>query len=1041
MPSGPIEGARVDGAGAHRTLAVGKGDSTGTDNAIRTSKYTLLNFLPISIKEQFRRFGNIYFLVMGMLMFFGTYTPLFNSSISPWTTLGPLAFVVSISLIQEGFADLSRHKSDVKTNSHPCVVLRNSQDLEGDSGRKRDASIMKGADLEVSLTRSLSHFDLTSLDGSELDISNRSGEDVTTKVSVAFEEVQRKDIFAGDIVLIRNRDMVPADLILLASSGENGATYIETSPIDGETNLKLRSTPHIPSGAIDSSINVSTVSQSKFETIESAVKRITRFSLLGYPTGISTLKNPNNVDEVEEKEPDTLDHERKGMMNALKTMVSSKKKFEERECSHVDKNTKFVAALTSEPPNASVNTFSGKLTLPPTSSSAPSKTIALGADNILLRGAMLRNTEWAIGVACFTGADTKLVRNSVATPSKFSCLDLLMNRVVIYILCVLIACVLALAGFSTNASSNHFDDLWYASFNKNTAESWPYLPDTFDVPVWNTSTPNYFQMSLTYLTLLNNFVPLSLYVTVEIITVFMMLLISWDKNMYHKDTDTNAIARSTIVTDLGQVQYVFSDKTGTLTQNVMKFKRCSVDGLIFGAPVEKSAPGQNSEINDDMDVSSNAFHSLQRLKIGSVPASRGNEDVEIGLKQHISSCISSSVNVGDPKTMTFNGEMFLRVMSICNTVVVEKEIDASTLGGKKKKKSSTTPLGKFFNRSRNNTATSSGSRRSRANTNDSSRGRLDSLDENQSQTTSVAESASMDMSTLNDVGTPIRSRNDTLESNIETRAGKSSDGSPKGFAYQAESPDEGALVSAASLEYGFQLIGRESDGVIVKCETPSLLADKSISKGLKSGSLTVRDVAFKTASPHVYQKDNETMSDSADDSSENFCTREKWSLLAVNKFDSDRKRMSVLVRSPTELGSIPILFCKGADSSMLDPELNPEARESNQRAEWYASTQLEMQSHLGTFATEGLRTLVLGMRILSEDECESWLADHKAASTAITGRDEKLKTVANKIEMNLHIVGATAIEDKLQDGVPEAIHNIGKAGIKLWVLTGVSDFS
>ena len=83
-----------------------------------------------------------------------------------------------------------------------------------------------------------------------------------------------------------------------------------------------------------------------------------------------------------------------------------------------------------------------------------------------------------------------------------------------------------------------------------------------------------------------------------------------------------------------------------------------------------------------------------------------------------------------------------------------------------------------------------------------------------------------------------------------------------------------------------------------------------------------------------------------------------------------------------------------------------------------------------------MRTLVLGVKILSDEDAEKWLEKHKKASTSIENRDKELTAVAVEIEKDLHIVGATAIEDKLQDGVPETIANLKKAGIKLWVLTG-----
>ena len=88
------------------------------------------------------------------------------------------------------------------------------------------------------------------------------------------------------------------------------------------------------------------------------------------------------------------------------------------------------------------------------------------------------------------------------------------------------------------------------------------------------------------------------------------------------------------------------------------------------------------------------------------------------------------------------------------------------------------------------------------------------------------------------------------------------------------------------------------------------------------------------------------------------------------------------------------------------------------------------------FASEGLRTLVLGVKLLTEESANEWLEEFKSASTSIEKRDDKLTQVALDIERDLHIVGATAIEDRLQDGVPETIANLERAGIKLWVLTG-----
>ena len=86
---------------------------------------------------------------------------------------------------------------------------------------------------------------------------------------------------------------------------------------------------------------------------------------------------------------------------------------------------------------------------------------------------------------------------------------------------------------------------------------------------------------MTFVILLAYFVPLSMIFTVQCVNAFMLYLVYVDIDMYDDTTDTCAEPRSTIVTDLGQIQYIFTDKTGTLTQNVMRFKRCSIDGTLF----------------------------------------------------------------------------------------------------------------------------------------------------------------------------------------------------------------------------------------------------------------------------------------------------------------------------------------------------------------------------------------------------------------------------------------------------------------------------
>lgn len=150
--------------------------------------------------------------------------------------------------------------------------------------------------------------------------------------------------------------------------------------------------------------------------------------------------------------------------------------------------------------------------------------------------------------------------------------------------------------------------------------------------------------------------------------------------------------------------------------------------------------------------------------------------------------------------------------------------------------------------------------------------------------------------------------------------------------------------------------------------------------------------------------------------------RESYEILNVLEFTSARKRMSVIVRNAK--GEIK-LYCKGADTVIYE-RLAPNGQA-------YRDITLR---HLEDFATEGLRTLCCAVAVIPEDIYTEWKETYHKASTAMQHRERKVEDAANLIENNLILLGATAIEDKLQDGVPETIAALLKADINIWVLTG-----
>ncbi|KAK1436894.1 hypothetical protein QVD17_02678 [Tagetes erecta] len=196
------------------------------------------------------------------------------------------------------------------------------------------------------------------------------------------------------------------------------------------------------------------------------------------------------------------------------------------------------------------------------------------------------------------------------------------------------------------------------------------------------------------------------------------------------------------------------------------------------------------------------------------------------------------------------------------------------------------------------------------------------------------------------------------------------------YTYEAESPDEGAFLVAAR-EFGFEFCRRTQSSIFVRERSPS---------------------------------------------SQEFIERE-FKLLNLLDFTSKRKRMSVIVQDET--GQI-LLLCKGADSIIFE-RLSKNGRKFEE-----ATTK-----HLNDYGEAGLRTLALAYKKLEESEYISWNEEFMKAKTAIGGdREAMLERVSDMMEKDLILVGATAVEDKLQQGVPQCIDKLAQAGLKIWVLTG-----
>ena len=145
--------------------------------------------------------------------------------------------------------------------------------------------------------------------------------------------------------------------------------------------------------------------------------------------------------------------------------------------------------------------------------------------------------------------------------------------------------------------------------------------------------------------------------------------------------------------------------------------------------------------------------------------------------------------------------------------------------------------------------------------------------------------------------------------------------------------------------------------------------------------------------------------------------------LSQLEFSSDRKRESIIVKE----GNYYKLYIKGADSIIEERlDTNSFPKEILERSKYFVNL----------FSAKGYRTLLVGMRILSQQEYEEFIFNLEQAKLDTEHKKEKLESVYNSVESNITLLGATIVEDKLQDNVPEVIKDLRQAGIKIWMLTG-----
>lgn len=218
--------------------------------------------------------------------------------------------------------------------------------------------------------------------------------------------------------------------------------------------------------------------------------------------------------------------------------------------------------------------------------------ISLDANNILLQGTTLKNVGWILGIAVYTGNETKIGMNKHPAPSKWPVIDRLVNRasMAIFVMQILLSVAWGILG-------------WY--YNDR------IIPSHFYLMVPKKARPRFnFIITLRFLLLMSMMIPISLRVSMEIAKLICARLIQYDAEIWHNDTPTTC-KDSAIAEDLGQIQYIMTDKTGTLTENIMKFNQCYFNGHAYGS---LDHPATNCNTLTKL-VLSEDFHALNFFKV------------------------------------------------------------------------------------------------------------------------------------------------------------------------------------------------------------------------------------------------------------------------------------------------------------------------------------------------------------------------------------------------------------------------------------------
>ncbi|KAH8878599.1 phospholipid-translocating P-type ATPase [Thozetella sp. PMI_491] len=641
-----------------------------------------------------------------------------------------------------------------------------------------------------------------------------------------------------------------------------------------------------------------------------------------------------------------------------------------KHCGSVAAMSACDAEIVSEDPNLDLYNFEGRATV-------NGETMPLTMNQVVYRGSTLRNTSEAVGLVINSGEECKIRMNANKdVHAKAPKMQSVVNRIVVLLVFFVIL-------LSVGCTIGYY--VWHAHYEVHAN----YLRGHY-VP--------FKEIFIGFVIEFNTLIPLSLYVSLEIIKLGQLFLLN-DIEMYDPVSNTPMVANTTtILENLGQVSYVFSDKTGTLTENLMRFRKMSVAGTawLHDMDVQQSEPSKEPLMDSHAAArppllrSQSTSRWRSTVRPGNAQPEMKTEDLIRYLRQK-------------PHTpFSRKARQFILCLALCHTCLPETDEKGEI---------------KFQAASPDELALVEAAKDLGYLLVDRAAQSLKLQFYDFDGTELVEEYEIMDViefsSKRKRMSIVVRMPDGRLC--IYTK-GADSVILPRLKQHNLAVQTASAIERKASMRKSMEqekALRRMSAGIqresISLARAASIVSMTQHKIGASRKSSMRRSISAHRQSSVVTDEVDSWLS-----------RREELDQPAGNNEAYYPPRPSITRQPSTEAIHLAEV------GNLVDESLA-----LNEAAVFERCFQ-----HIDDFATEGLRTLIFAYRYLEEDDYNTWKKVYHDATTSLVNRQERIEEAAEMIEQDFDLAGATAIEDKLQQGVPDTIDKLRRANIKVWMLTG-----